>query len=79
MIKQIFDYLITNNFGFLQIPNYGLAPDIFGLNLYGTYVREEKMVRFHNFVCEINCTIFSKAKQLLILVYLQFYCLVCMV
>lgn len=79
MIKQIFDYLITNNFEYSQIPNYGLAPDIFGLDLYGTCVREEQMVRFHNFVCKINCKIFSKAKKLLILVYLQFYCLVCMV
>lgn len=39
MIKQIFDYLITNNFEYLQIPNYGLAPDIFGLG-FAWYIRQ---------------------------------------
>lgn len=39
MIKQIFDYLTTNNFEYSQIPNYGLAPDIFGLG-FAWYIRQ---------------------------------------
>lgn len=38
MTKQIFDYLVRNNFKYAHIPNYELTPDIFGLG-FVRYVR----------------------------------------